>query len=87
MSKVSEALELFRACQTDDRSIEIMIDTIPEMAELLLRCKPWIEERLNYWTNLSSTMGAADITVWENLVKNIAELSSILAEMNGEEKK
>lgn len=78
MSKVSEALELFRTCQTDDRSIEIMIDTIPEMAALLLRCKPWIGWAKIYLEQYPEYT-SSDL--------NIAELSSILTEMSGEEKK
>lgn len=72
MSKVSEALELFRTCQTDDKSLEIMIDAIPEMATLLLRCKPWIEW-LKVYLGQYLEYCSSDL--------NIVELSSILAEM------
>jgi len=76
MSKVSEALELYRTCHVDDKSLEIMIDSMPDMAALLLKCKPWIEW-LKLYLKQYPEYASAD--------SSIAELESILAEMNGEE--
>ena len=85
MSKVSEALELFRTCQTDDKSLEIMIDAIPEMAALLSRCKPVLESALSLYRFKAAW--SEDEETCDLYTKKKVELESILAEMSGEEKK
>lgn len=93
MSKVSAALKVIdypHVMTVDD--CKIIQEAGAEMAILLLRCKPWIEEQLastNEYLNLAKAgipYKKSIITVPERSIKDaemrLAELSSILAEID-----